>query len=205
MIEYVKKLVAKHIAANPKCLIVCGAYTIGKERIFTAIAEILDSKISVYSDKKKVLDCLEDADLKARVTLDWKEGQVHVLPMARLNQQSLFDHLGRHSRFKSILAFQPTGWNHSDKVVSLKDLRPKWSRNGVTLYGVPYSEHSSYLELRRFVRHTRPLKVLPTVNNGSADKRQQMEAIFREWLSDDSSPSKSSSQQSKLGNWLAPS
>jgi len=87
VIEYVKKLVAKHIAANPKCLIVCGAYTIGKERIFTAMAEILDSKISVYSDKKKVLDCLEDGDLRARVTLDWGQGQVHVLPMARLNQQ----------------------------------------------------------------------------------------------------------------------
>ena len=55
--------------------------------LLPAIAEILNSKISVYSDKKKVLDCLEDSDLRARVTLDWGQGQVHVLPMARLNQQ----------------------------------------------------------------------------------------------------------------------
>ncbi|XP_005097518.1 uncharacterized protein LOC101851577 [Aplysia californica] len=205
VIDFVVSLVAKHMKANPQTLIVCGAYTIGKERIFTAIAKELDSKICVMSDKKKVLDCLEDPELKSRVTLDWAQGQVHVLPMGKLNQKGLFDHLARHHKFKSILAFQPTGWTHTDKTISLKDLRPKWSSNGVTLYGVPYSEHSSFLELKRFVQFTRPLKILPTVNNGNPSSRQKMEAIFKQWMSeksDDSSRSPRSSQQSNLSAWV---
>ena len=48
---------------------------------------MLDCHISVMSDKKKVLDCLDDSDLKAKVTLDWAKGQVHVLPMGKLNKQ----------------------------------------------------------------------------------------------------------------------
>ena len=55
--------------------------------LLLAIAKALDSKICVMNDKKKVLDCLEDPDLKSRVTLDWSAGRVHVLPMGKLTQQ----------------------------------------------------------------------------------------------------------------------
>jgi hypothetical protein len=50
-----------------------------------AIADALQSKICVEARKKRVLDCLDDARLKDRVTLRWGEGQVHVLPMGKLN------------------------------------------------------------------------------------------------------------------------
>ncbi|CAL1538841.1 unnamed protein product, partial [Lymnaea stagnalis] len=184
VINFVVSLVLKHISDHPSTLIVCGAYTIGKEKIFTAIAKILDTKICVMSDKKKVLECLDDDDLKSRITLDWSKGQVHVLPMGKLNQEALFEHQRKHSHFKTVLAFQPTGWTHSEKMISLENLRPKWSRNGVTLYGVPYSEHSSFLELKRFVQFIKPKRILPTVNNGNPAARQKMEEIFKHWLQD---------------------
>ncbi|GFO50345.1 DNA cross-link repair 1a protein [Plakobranchus ocellatus] len=182
VISFVVDLVLKYVADHPSTLIVCGAYTIGKERIFAAIAEALDSKICVMNDKKKVLDCLEDTHLKSRVTLNWSAGRVHVLPMGKLNQQQLWEHHARHPHFENVLAFQPTGWTHSDKHTSLQNLKPKWSKGGITLYGVPYSEHSSFLELKRFVQHFQPLKILPTVNNGSPASRNKMEAIFKEWM-----------------------
>ena len=49
--------------------------------------------------------------------------------------------------------------------------------------GIPYSEHSSYDELRRCVQALRPLKVIPTVNNSSAHKRTEMQRTFQQWLS----------------------
>uniref|UniRef100_A0A2C9JPP3 DNA cross-link repair 1A protein n=1 Tax=Biomphalaria glabrata TaxID=6526 RepID=A0A2C9JPP3_BIOGL len=184
VIDFVVSLVLNFVAETPKTLIVCGAYTIGKERIFHSIAKILDTSICVMSDKKKVLDCLEDDDLKSRTTLDWLKGQVHVLPMGKLNQKGLFEHHSKYPQFTSVLALEPTGWTYQDKLESLQNLKPKWSKNNVTLYGVPYSEHSSYLELKRFVQFLKPKKILPTVNNGNPSARQKMEDIFKQWRQD---------------------
>ncbi|XP_059159126.1 uncharacterized protein LOC131943136 [Physella acuta] len=202
VVNFAVTLVLKHVKDNPNTLIVCGSYTIGKEKIFIAIAKILDSKICVMSDKKKVLDCLNDEELKSRVTLDWSKGQVHVLPMGKLNQEALFEHYRKHSHYSSVLAFQPTGWTHSEKLLSLENLRPKWSKNGVTLYGVPYSEHSSFLELKRFVQFIRPKKILPTVNNGNPTARKKMEDIFKQWMQEKSETVAHFSQQTKLNSWV---
>ena len=53
----------------------------------TAVAEALNCKISVNRDKKAVLDCLDDPELSARVSLRWQDSGLHVLPMGKLNYQ----------------------------------------------------------------------------------------------------------------------
>lgn len=50
--------------------------------------------------------------------------------------------------------------------------------------GIPYSEHSSFLELKRFVQWLQPLKIIPTVNVGSWNSRKAMEKCFGEWLAE---------------------
>jgi hypothetical protein len=50
--------------------------------------------------------------------------------------------------------------------------------------GIPYSEHSSYEELRECIQTLRPLKIIPTVNNFSAHKREEMQKTFQKWLSE---------------------
>lgn len=52
----------------------------------------------------------------------------------------------------------------------------------VTIYGIPYSEHSSFTELKRFVQFLKPAEVIPTVNvERSANA---MTKYFRQWLSE---------------------
>ena len=50
--------------------------------------------------------------------------------------------------------------------------------------GIPYSEHSSFNELKACIQGLRPCKIIPTVNNSSAHERDKMQKMFREWLSE---------------------
>ena len=47
--------------------------------------------------------------------------------------------------------------------------------------GIPYSEHSSYLEMKRFVQWLKPQKIIPTVDVGTLKSRRTMEKYFQEW------------------------
>ncbi|CAH1782855.1 unnamed protein product [Owenia fusiformis] len=175
---------------DPNTLFVCGTYTIGKERIFTAIAQSLGSKVCVTREKKTILDCLDDAQLKSLITLQFSEAKVHVIPMKQLNFRGLSDHLSKFkNKFSRLVAFEPTGWTHGVKF-SMDNPQPKLNRDNIILYGLPYSEHSSYTEMKRFVTYIRPTSILPTVNNGNPAKRKSMEKMFESWLSEESSTAK---------------
>ena len=56
-----------------------------------------------------------------------------------------------------VFAIRPSGWE--------KDARPQY-RGKINIVGIEYSEHSSYDEMKRFVRFLKPQKVLSTVPCG---------------------------------------
>ncbi|XP_070563103.1 uncharacterized protein [Ptychodera flava] len=187
-IEFAVSIAVKAVMSNPRTLIVCGSYSIGKERIFLAVAEALDCKVCVTREKKTILDCLEDQHIKNLLTLNGNDTNLHVITMSQLNPKSLYAYLNKFKhKYDSVLAFKPTGWTHSERCSSLSEIKP--TKSGViTVYGVPYSEHSSYSELKRFVQFLKPEKILPTVNNGNAQSRKKMEALFAEWMQPERKP-----------------
>lgn len=170
------------VTLNPRTLVVCGSYSVGKEKVFLALAEVLGSKVCLSRDKYNTMCCLESEQVRQCITSDWKAAQVHVLPMMQLSFKKLQDYLARFSeRYDQLVAFKPTGWTFSQQVESVEDIQPQISGN-ISIYGIPYSEHSSFLELKRFVQWLQPLKIIPTVNNGSWASRKAMEKCFSEWL-----------------------
>ncbi|XP_037546976.1 DNA cross-link repair 1A protein [Nematolebias whitei] len=172
------------VTLNPRTLVVCGSYSVGKEKVFLALAEALGSKVCLSRDKYKTMCCLESEQIRKQITTDWKAAQVHVLPMMQLCSKKLQDHLARFSsQYDQLVAFKPTGWTFSNQVESVGVIQPQISGN-ISIYGIPYSEHSSFLELKRFVQWLRPLKIIPTVNVGSWSSRKAMEKCFGEWMTE---------------------
>ncbi|NXS56069.1 DCR1A protein, partial [Brachypteracias leptosomus] len=142
VIQFAVNTAFETVTLNPRTLVVCGTYSIGKEKVFL----------------------------------------VYVVFFS----QGLQDHLNKFSEnFDQVLAFKPTGWTYSDSCLSLVDIKPR-TRGNITIYGIPYSEHSSYLEIKRFVQWLKPQKIIPTVNVGDWRARSLMEKHFRDWMSEGS-------------------
>ncbi|XP_058649009.1 DNA cross-link repair 1A protein isoform X2 [Onychostoma macrolepis] len=170
----------EQVTLNPRTLVVCGTYAVGKEKVFLAVSEVLGSKVCLSKDKYSTMCCLESEEIGQRITTDWQAAQVHVLPMMQLNFKNLRTHLNKFSRqYDQLVAFKPTGWTFN-QTVRVEDIQPQTQEN-ISIYGIPYSEHSSFLELKRFVQWLQPKKIIPTVNVGSWRSRKAMEGFFCEW------------------------
>ncbi|KAL4613008.1 DNA cross-link repair 1A protein-like [Arapaima gigas] len=169
VITFVANMAFEYVTLHPRTLVVCGAYSVGKEKVFLALAEVLGCKAGMSRDKFGIMSCLELEQLSQLVTTDWSAAR------------GLRTHLRKFAAtYDQVLAFKPTGWTFSSQFAGVEDIRPEVQDN-IAIYGIPYSEHSSYLEMKRFVQWLKPDKIIPTVNVGSWARRKGMERIFRDW------------------------
>ena len=53
-------------------------------------------------------------------------------------------------------------------------------RGSLILYSVPYSEHSSFPELREFVQWLQPRSIVPTVGNDRGPKARNMISLLKD-------------------------
>lgn len=198
---------------RPRLLVICGTYSIGKERICTAIAHALQTKIYAPPSKKRVLTQLDDPELTALLTSKPAEAQVHMQMLTEIRAETLSEYLESYRpHFARIVGFRPSGWNYrppgsvnasanlapsslaTSQLLHGNGWRPRLAardlvpQRGCTreaaCFGVPYSEHSSFRELAMFLMALRIEKVVPTVNVGSEQSRRRMKGWTDRWLAE---------------------
>ncbi|KAI8098392.1 DNA repair metallo-beta-lactamase-domain-containing protein [Gilbertella persicaria] len=181
-----------------KPLIVVGTYTIGKERVFINVAKMLQCKIYAPSKKKRILLCQQDDQLKAMLTNNPHEAQVHIVPLGDIRPPAMFEYL-RHYQdtFDHLIGFKPTGWTYRSTKTEASDmtlaplfhiitppsdrsmrLSPYFEDTNIQLFNVPYSEHSSFRELASFIASLEIQDIIPTVNLHHIDR---MKMYFEKW------------------------
>ena len=185
------------LGSHPRTLICVGSYTIGKERIFTALSEAINASIWASSEKKRVFQCLNNSHIDSRIVAKGEKAQVHVVEMSKVKRRdALQEHLDKYSNnFSCILGVIPTGWTfagkHNDDPEDLSSLKVKKVSPNVFQLSVPYSEHSSFGELKRFVKFLKfqsADQILATVNVGNPTSRNAQKRIFKQWVEESQSP-----------------
>ena len=155
-----------------RLLVVIGTYTIGKEKIVKAVARVMGSQIFCADSRKyRIYAQLEDPELHGMLTRD-PGASVHVTNLQAINAESLRDTVAalrkRGYGFTHAIAFRPTGWTYRppagmdnvspalDRVISWNQSRDytaaglyptRDSTPDYMIYGVPYSEHSSFVSM----------------------------------------------------------
>ncbi|OAA49873.1 DNA cross-link repair protein [Beauveria brongniartii RCEF 3172] len=196
-----------------RVLIICGTYSIGKERICVAIAKALQTKIFASPSKIKICKQLGDPELTALLTSDPIEAQVHMQMLMEIRAETLQEYLNSYKpHFSRIVGFRPSGWNFrpvnsksvgantapstilTQQLLHGKGWRTRFgaadfvpqrgSTKEAMCFGVPYSEHSSFRELALFLMSLRIEKVIPTVNVGSEQSRKRMKSWIDRWLTE---------------------
>ncbi|KAJ3274236.1 hypothetical protein HDV01_003309 [Terramyces sp. JEL0728] len=164
-----------------KCLFVVGTYLIGKEKVIKTVSKAINSKIYVDARKLAIYKCQKDDYLLENLTTDPSKSDVHVTSMMSLDKKNLEALLEKNKKYTNILAIRPTGWTFSKKKdFSIHSLQIKKISPNIDLLPIPYSEHSSYSELKEFIGQLDILKIVPTVNVAKAKEMVAMLAGVRD-------------------------
>jgi DNA cross-link repair 1A protein len=150
-----------------------------------AVAQALNT--TIYCDARKIalLRCESDPELHALLSSDPYASRVHLVPLGTVSSDKLKGYVDRwKGHYTHAIAFRPTGWTYtppagSDSMPTLtsviakmramtftaNDMRPmRNSTRDLQLYGVPYSEHSSFAELTCFALSFDWGRMIATVN-----------------------------------------
>ncbi|KAH9072370.1 DNA repair metallo-beta-lactamase, partial [Lactarius deliciosus] len=129
------------------------------------------------------------------LTADPFSVNVHIVPLNVATSNRLKEYMGRwNGHWTKAVAFRPTGWTYSPPAGTCSTLsvpstlarpphgefthahlRPaRGSTPSAQLFGMPYSEHSSFFELTCFALSLDWARIVPTVNVESAVSRAKI-------------------------------
>lgn len=181
--------------APRRVLFVFGAYSIGKERVYVEAARALGERIHVSRQRMKMLRIAAErggfppcmGDVAPLLSTERRGCGVWVVPLGSLGDKAkLLEMLqtpeAREAGYTEVAAFRPTGWAHGasrgagrQTGAAAVRVEREWDNGKVRVFGVAYSEHSSFRELCECVMDTWPLIVTPTVQPRAS--KAHMEAI----------------------------
>ena len=164
-----------------------------------ACAKKFNVKIYVTSTKFNLIKCFNwrHDDMKY-ITRDVSETTFHVVSMGLLNFKRIGVYLASlKKKYKRVVAIRPTGWSFGGGRYGGGGRRKSSSSNNnnnnsmyegissvhttrvnnlveVTIFGIAYSEHSSFSELQQCVRDFKPFIIKPTVNAYTKSAEEQM-------------------------------
>lgn len=186
--EWMRELVAAELAREPKTLFVVGSYQIGKELAVQAVAEAANTPAYVEHRRWRVIQLAQWGEVqlpdgRPLWSIDKEGCGVWMTALGGLGHDLLKHFLASaKGKFNAIVAFRPTGWSWAPRKMAEHGSSAcrVWAENdGQTrIYGVPYSEHSSYPELRALAESLRPKKLIPTVNSETVRGKEQMMSHF---------------------------
>ncbi|GMH43726.1 hypothetical protein BSKO_11648 [Bryopsis sp. KO-2023] len=170
---------------GPAYMFMISTYGIGKERILLEVSGRCDTRICVAERKLGVMGCLDwERPLESIFTTDMKVSNVHVVkwgvlgetwPYFRPNFVNM-ESARVENGVDKVIGFVPTGWVHATKDTGEF---PICKKGECEVHLVPYSEHSSYSELREFVKHMKPEKIIPTVGVNGDDVEKKEASILK--------------------------
>ncbi|CAO2178735.1 unnamed protein product [Urochloa humidicola] len=178
VVNAIKRVKEESSASGERVLCLIATYVVGKERILLEVARRCGCSIHVDSRKMEILTVLGFGGENGVFTEDAAVTDVHVTgwnvlgetwPYFRPNFVKMKEIMVERGYMKAV-GFVPTGWMYETKkegfAVRVKD--------SLEIHLVPYSEHSSYDELRDYVKFLHPKRVIPTVgvDAGKLDSRE---------------------------------
>ncbi|KAI9094297.1 hypothetical protein DFS34DRAFT_651984 [Phlyctochytrium arcticum] len=110
-----KKSTDGTLKQKSRTLVLCGSYTIGKEKVFVAIAKALGTTIFTSSEKRRVLHALHDPELTGLLSTAPYDSAVHVVSMRGLKAEEVKDYMMHHKLcegFDAVICIRPTGWTY---------------------------------------------------------------------------------------------
>ncbi|ANQ10226.1 DNA repair metallo-beta-lactamase protein [Plasmodium coatneyi] len=165
-----------------RTLFMFGTYNLGKEKIYLSVSEACNMKIHFRNEKKKTIiqSFLHNKSMLKRITDNKLEAQIHIVD---INYSYIFPKIEKNKfknlideeiekEFDSFYYIIPTGWV---KKYSF------YQKNEISIFLIPYSEHSNLSELESFVKSIKPCNIIPTVFYNPKEKTRILN-IFNPYL-----------------------
>jgi len=167
---------AKRESFNSRTLFLFGTYQLGKEKLYLNVAESLQMKVFVEPYRAAIQKSEQLPDhVEKLITSDPSMARIHIGSMGIASFKGAKLRLREHrSRFSNVVAIRPTGWTWKAGGTGIT----RRQQGNCVVYDVSYSEHSSFSELKDFVKQFNPKRVIPTVGCRSRDDSKRMHQLL---------------------------